>query len=113
MILNTKVTIAYKNDLGFYNVKNVNVFRLGNEDPFASFKLSIYRRKEFLIRAKCPLCGEYHNYRFNIYSLLTKGIAIGGCDIVGEPIVIIGKERNVIDLIDKYKEVNIRIDALI
>ena len=113
MILNTRVTMAYKNDLGFYDVKNVNIFKLGNEDPFASFKLSIYRRKEFLIRAKCPLCGAYHNYRFNIYSLLTKGIAIGGCDLVGEPIVIIGKDRSVIDLLDKYKEANIRIHALI
>lgn len=113
MILNTRVTIAYKNDLGFYDVKNVDIFKLGSENPFTLFELSIYKRKEFLIRAKCPLCGGHHDYRFNICSLLTKGIAIGGCDLVGEPIVIIGKEKGVIDLIYKYKEVNIRIPALI
>lgn len=112
MILNTRVTIACKNDSGFYDIRNVNIFKLSN-DPSTLFKLSIYKRKEFLIKVKCPLCGDIHNYKFNIRSLLTQTIAICGCDLVGEPVIVIGRENRVTELVGKYREINLRIPALI
>lgn len=114
LLIDTDISIALKNLYGEYEIKEISLFELGKlRSGFPSLEVILNRNKEINFRIKCPLCGEYHYYNYNIKDLLKKDMLIGGCEILGMPIFYIGNCSKVYQRISKYNKINKAICAMI
>lgn len=113
MLVNTRISIAYKNILESYTIDNIDIFNIKENSNDKIYSITLYNKKEIIITNKCPLCGNIHLFKFSINSLLTSSINIGGCDLTGDPIIIIGDVGKVEDIVSKYKEVYRKIPVLL
>lgn len=113
MIYDTMFSIAIKNSYNIYDLKKCTVFQLKNlEKKFTSVESVDISGKEFKIKIKCPLCGEYHLYKYSINELMNKEMVIGGCEILGYPIIYLGNYKKVKQKVDRYIETNKEVYAM-
>nr|WP_272507503.1 hypothetical protein [Clostridium aestuarii] len=90
------------------------VFKITNLPTyFSGLQINYIDSKEIQINVKCPICGECHNYTYNIVEFIKGTMIIGGCEKIGLPIFFIGNTEKVEQKINKYKEVNEKIHAMI
>ncbi|MGY0374340.1 hypothetical protein [Clostridium sp. JNZ J1-5] len=114
MLIDTLITAAFKNSLGQYDIKRLSVFEIANINKFFNnIECEKLKNKEIKIKIICPICGEYHHYVYNISDFIKRSMIIGGCEKIGLPLFFIGNTEKVEDKINKYKEVNRKIYAMI
>ncbi|MCC9293683.1 hypothetical protein ACFHWD_05045 [Clostridium sp. MT-14] len=114
MILQTNISVAARNSEGKYDIKNFSVFDVNKiNESFTSLKISLVNNKILLLSVQCELCGNIHYFRYNINYLVRKDIIIGGCEILGFPILYIGNYNVIKNKILKYNEIKEKIYALI
>lgn len=113
MIYDTMLSIAIKNSCNVYDLKRSTVFQLKSlKRKFTSVESVDINGKELRIKIKCPLCGEYHLYKYSINELMNKEMVIGGCETLGYPIIYLGNYKKVKQKVDKYIETNKEIYAM-
>ena len=114
MLIDTSISIALRSTCGSYDIKEFSIFELMNlKEITESFKINISKNKDVILNIKCPLCGEYHNYQYSSLELINREVIIAGCEGLGIPILFIGKSFKIEGRINKYKEINTKILALI
>lgn len=114
MVCNTALRIAVKNEMGQYEEKKINLFELYNiHEKYANLEINNNKGKEIKFKIKCPICGRTHYYRYNLVELAKSEMKISGCEIIGIPVFFIGDSDKVIERINKYKEINKKICAMI
>jgi hypothetical protein len=114
LVYDTNISIAYKNKNGYYSKKCGSVFMLSNMIcSFPLLEYQTYQSKDIFFKIKCPICGEVHSYNYSLYDFVKREITIGGCDITGNPIFFIGKEKKINGILDKYHEVSKSVYAMV
>ncbi len=115
MIYNTEVVIGFKTENNNIIVERGTIFQLCDLIQGYHAKNIIFNKKskEIFIKLKCSFCGEVHCYVYRVQELLSKDIVIGGCEKTGNPILFIGKEKAVSNVIEKYKEVEMKVYSMI
>lgn len=114
MLLETGMSIAVKNFYGQYEIKDFSLFKMQSSiSGFASLEIKINRNKEIAMKIKCPLCGEYHHYHYNINDLIKRDMVMGGCESLGLPLFFMGNKEMVQNRIKKYREVTKNLYAMI
>lgn len=106
MLYDSSLVFAIKNDIGEYNLEEVNVFNLkGSNKCLNNAEIAIRNKKEIIIKAFCPFCEEYHFYTYDISECFMREALFGGCHKNGNVVFIIGKKDNVIKRVESYREV--------
>lgn len=113
MLLNTEVSLALKNYLGQYDIKDITLFEMNKvKDNFPSTDIKLYKGREISIKLRCPLCGEIHNYNYTIGELFKRDMVVGGCELMGMPLFFMGNKDNVYQRIGKMNEINKKLCAM-
>lgn len=114
MIFETNMSIAIKTIERNYIIKNLSVFNLNkiNENS-TSLKVNFINNKILSLKVKCAFCENIHHYRYSVGELIRKDITIGGCEILGFPMLYIGDYKILEDEILKYSKVNTQIYAMV
>ncbi|EDK35699.1 hypothetical protein [Clostridium kluyveri] len=114
MIFETNMGIAIKTLEGNYILKNFSAFNLNkiNENS-TSLNVSFLNNKILSLKIKCIFCENTHYYKYSIGELIRKDMIIGGCDMLGLPILYIGNCKIIENEILKHNKVNTRIYAMI
>ena len=114
LLCNTDVSIAFKNVCGQYDIEQFSLFEVEKINRrFTSLEVKINRNKEIHFKVKCPLCGEYHHYNYNIGEFVKRDMIIGGCEALGVPLYYIGEKENVEKRIKRYREISEELYAMI
>ena len=114
MLYNINICIAFKNLIGEYDLEQFSLFELEKTNRrFTSLQVKINRNKELLFKVKCPLCGEYHYYNYNVSEFFKRDMTIGGCETLGVPLFYIGHRNKVENKINKHKETSKKLYAMI
>ena len=114
MIFDTNIAMALKNSDGQYKVCELTIFEIESmKTRFPSLNVELHKGNEILIKVKCCLCGEYHFYHYNVNELLRRNMVIGGCEQLGLPIFLIGKNQKVIEKVNQHRETIEKIYAMI
>lgn len=113
LVYSTDISIAFKDKLGLYKIKNITLFDLHTLSqlfPITDFKM---QDKEVNFSVKCPICDNNHLYRYTINEFIKKEMIIGGCEDIGKPIFVFGNQFKVLRFIDRYNEINKKIYAML
>ena len=114
MLIHTDVTMAMKKSNGNYDIKDITLFdMLKMKDLENEFEVDSNRAKEAVIKVKCPVCGKKHEYKYNISDIISRNIIIGGCENFGVPILYVGKRKNILQRVNRYKQDNMDIFAMV
>lgn len=106
MIFQTNISIAVKNLEEKYDIKNFSIFDVNKiNKSFTSLKINFINNKTLLIGVKCEFCGNVHYYKYNINHLIKKDIIIGGCEVLGFPILYIGNYNTIKNRISRHNEI--------
>jgi len=114
MLIDTSISIALRSTCGSYDIKEFSIFELVNlKDVGPEFIISRMKNKYITLKIKCPLCGKYHDYKYSSLELVNREVIIAGCEELGIPVLFIGKSFKVEERINRYKQINTKILALI
>jgi len=114
MLYNALVNIAVRNTIGEYTIKDFNIFEIEkNNSVFSTVDVKNYKNKELVFKVLCPYCSEYHYYKYGINEIIKRDMVIGGCHIMGYPIIFIGNYSYISEKIMQFRKVNKRIYAQI
>lgn len=114
MIFNAYMSIAVKNFYDQYDIGFISLFELDKvNESFTSLKVKLENNKEILLKISCPICGNYHYYRYSINEFMKKKLIFGGCEVLGVPLFYIGNEDEVRKKVNKYNSINKKVYAMI
>lgn len=114
MILETGKTIALKNNEGEYDIKSISIFRTNNFNVSFSLAHSKFKNsKDIIMKVKCPLCGNYHSYKFPITDFFKRELIVGGCELIGMPLFYIGNKNKIEEKINKINKIEKKVCAYI
>jgi hypothetical protein len=114
LIFDTNIAMALKDSSGKYKIEQLTIFEIESMNKkLPSLSVNVNNGNEILVKAKCPLCYEYHLYHYNINDLLKRNMVIGGCEQLALPIFLIGKAEKVIEKVNEHKENIEKVYALI
>lgn len=114
MLIDTTISVAFKNSLWQYEMAETSMFNLTDVDKwFTNVEINLKSFKEIQLKVKCPLCNDYHYYSYSVSQLKRSSMVIGGCERIGSPVFFIGNKEKVEEKINKYKEVNKKIYAML
>lgn len=101
------IVIAFKDIKAQYEIEKFSLFQMGKVNKiFPSCEVKINNGKEMIVKIDCPLCGEQHYYKYNLFELLKREMVIGGCEIIGSPVFFIGGKEKIEERVNKYREIN-------
>jgi ribosomal protein L34E len=107
MVCNTNISIALKGRNGQYRVKDFSIFELNKiVFEFPSFEIVTHKKREISIKLRCPICGEYHRFNYNINEFMKRDMTFGGCETTGMPVFFIGRGSKVSERIRKFNKVH-------
>lgn len=105
MIFDTSFSIAIKDNLGKYHIEDFTLFEVEKiNEKLNHVKIKINKNREIIINLRCTLCEGNHRYVYNISDLNKTKLIVGGCKILGNPIMFIGKPYDVRHHIDKIEK---------
>lgn len=114
LVYNTELSVAIRYDNGDYYKVDTSIFELaGIINYMDSLSISINKYREMTIQVKCPVCGDVHSHTYSIADVLKRKMSIFGCELTGLPICIVGKSDKVTRFIDKQKEINEKLYAML
>lgn len=114
LLFNKDMSIAYKDYNCQYNVLDFSLFEIEKvNNKCSSLDIKLLRNKEIFIKVKCPICAQCHSYSYNIADFVKREMIIGGCEVFGLPLFLIGNSDSVKQIIDKYREANNKMYAMI
>lgn len=114
MLYNTSISMAFKDYDGQYKIENASIFELESlSDKFTSLNIKMDKNKGIIFMIKCPICECKHYYSYNLSDIMKHDLIFGGCETMGVPLFIIGKNNKVEQTIRKYCERNRKISAMI
>lgn len=114
MILNANMSIAVKNFYDQYDIEVFSLFELNRvNETFTSLTVKVQNNKEVVLKISCPVCGNYHYYRYAIGEFVKRKLIVGGCEVLGVPLFYIGYEHEVIKKANRHNSINKRICATI
>ena len=114
MLIDTNISIALRNTYGSYDIKEFSIFELVNLKEVAEeLKINTSKNKYVTLNVNCPLCGKYHDYKYSSFELINREVIIAGCEELAIPVLFIGKSFKVKERINRYKEINTKILAMI
>lgn len=114
MLIETSISIALRSIYGSYDIKEFSIFELINlKEAAEGLKISTSKNKNVIFNIKCPLCGKYHDYKYSSLELINREVIIAGCEELGIPVLFIGKSFKVEERINRYKQINTKILAMI
>lgn len=114
MLIDTNVSIAVRTTCGSYDIKEFSIFQLTNLKKVAEeLKINIGKNKDVTFNIKCPLCDKFHQYEYSSLELINREVIIAGCEELGIPVLFIGKSFKVRERINRYKQINTKIMAMI
>jgi hypothetical protein len=114
MLFNTDMSIALKNFYGHYDINRFSLFETNKiNENFTSLKVKVQNNREIILKVKCPLCGNYHCYRYSINEFVKRKLIIGGCEALGEPLFYIGNYDKVNEKVNQFKSTNKKMYAMI
>ena len=114
MIFDTNIAVALKDCNGQYKIEELTIFEMKSMNTkFPSLSVELNKGSDIVLKVKCPLCGYYHFYHYNINELLKRNMVIGGCEQLALPIFFIGKNLKVIEKVNEHKQTIKRIRAMI
>jgi len=114
MLINTSISIALRSRYGSYDIKEFSIFQLMTLKEFSQgLKIKTSKNKDVVLSIKCPLCGKCHDYKYSAFELIDREVIIGGCEELGIPVLFVGKSFKVEERIDRYKQINTKILAMI
>jgi len=113
MLLETWRTIAVKNDQGGYDIKNISIFDVNVLNVCFSLTHSKKCSKNIIIKVKCPLCGNFHSYKYGTADFLKRDLIVGGCELIGMPLFYLGNKIKVEQKVDKYNKIEKKVCAYI
>jgi hypothetical protein len=114
LIFDTNIAMALKDSDGQYKVCELTIFEIESmKTRFPSLNVEMNKGNEIIIKVKCPICGEYHFYHYNINEFLKRAMVIGGCEQLALPIFFIGKNEKVIEKVNEHRQTIEAIYAMI
>ena len=114
MLVDTCISIALRTTCGSYDIKEFSIFELVNlKDISDRLEINTSKNNEITFNIKCPLCGKYHYYQYSSLELINREVIIAGCEELGVPVLFMGKSIKVQERINKYKQINTKILAMI
>lgn len=113
MILETCKTVAVKNNQGGYDIKNISIFEANDFNVCFSLAHSKKSSKNIIIKVKCPLCCNYHTYKYSTSDFLKRDLIVGGCELIGMPLFYLGNRIKVEQKVNKYNKIEKKICAYI
>lgn len=114
MLCNTDLSISLKNEIGQYKMADFNLFKINSLDnEFENFHIYLTNNMEIEIKVKCKVCHRFHHYKFKIGDFRNSKILIGGCEYSGIIIFFIGNKNKISETINKYKEIENMVYAMI
>ncbi len=114
MLCNTNLSISLKNEIGQYKIEKFNLFQIYKlNDVFPNFNICITNNMEVEIKLKCPVCHRYHSYKFRISDFRNTKMFLGGCEHSGTTILFIGNSKKISETINKYREIENMVYAMI
>jgi hypothetical protein len=114
MLIDTSISIAIRSTCGSYDIKEFSIFELANlKEVVEGLKINISKNKDVVFNIKCPLCGAYHDFQYSLLELVDREVIIAGCEELGIPVLFIGKSFKIEKRINRYKEINTKILAMI
>ena len=113
MILNTIISIAFKNVYGEYVTKEMSIFEMDKVGNIISnLDIKFNKNHEITLKFKCQLCDMWHYYDYNLNELMKKDMIIFGCESYGGPSLIIGNTEKVKKFVSTYRDVNRKVYAM-
>jgi len=110
MLYNALVNIAVRNSIGEYEIKGFSIFETAkNNFAFSTVEIKNYKNKELVFKVLCPYCSEHHYYKYRINEIIKRDMLIGGCHIMGYPIMFIGNYNYISEKIMQFSQVNKKI----
>jgi hypothetical protein len=107
LIYNTDLGIALKEKSGLYRMCSVSLFNLnGISKFFPLVSLEKGDNRELVFGVTCTMCGEKHHYNYSLSELIKRDMLIGGCQVTGKPVFIIGKYNKIENFINRHNEIN-------
>ena len=114
MIIDTSICIALRSIYGSYDIREFSIFELVNlKKVTEGLKINISRDKDITLNIKCPLCDKCHDYKYGSLELVNREVIIAGCEELGIPVLFMGKSFKVQERINRYKQINTKILAII
>lgn len=106
MIFNSLITIALKDELGMYNIKNTDIFKLKKINKSLNNLEIEFKNKEVSIKFKCPACGKHHHFKYHVSDMFNQEVIICGCNTLGIPVLFMGNKEKVSNITGKYNEIS-------
>lgn len=114
MLYNTSISMALKGYNGGYSIETTSIFELESlNDKFTSFNIKLDKNKCIILMIKCPICGHKHCYSYNLNDIIRHDLLFAGCETMGVPLLIIGKNNNVEKIVNNYYETSKKAMAMI
>lgn len=114
MLCYTNLSISLKNEIGQYKMVNLNLFQINNIDErLENFHICLTNNMEIEIKVKCPVCHRYHSYKFSISDFKYSKMFLAGCEYSGITILFIGNKQKIVETINKYREIENMVYAMI
>jgi hypothetical protein len=112
MILETERTVALKNNNGGYDISGISVFKEGGLNVSYTITLSKSKTgRSVTMKARCPLCGAVHSYRYSLHEFCLRTLIVGGCEFTGLPLFYLGEKARVQEKISRTSKIEKKICA--
>lgn len=114
-MVNSNITIALKNDMIKYDIKEISIFKLSSlrRCEFKSIKNINIENKKLWLEILCPLCGKSHKYEYNIQEVLNSKLIVGGCKEIYIPLFYMGDKNKVLEKVKLFNRINNKVYALL